>query len=148
MYLTVNTKQFKDAVKNCITDKSNPILKQLYLKAEDGKLTVYGTDLEVYTLYTIPANIQQEGVCLVDYKKLTDSLKTVKDKQLIIKTENNYLFINNIKLLINLEPDDFPLPEAFPSDLAVSISGKELLKGISKTIYATYKEKQNHHLKD
>jgi DNA polymerase-3 subunit beta len=143
MYLTINLKQFKDAVKNCITDKSRggiPILKQLYLKAEDGKLTVYGTDLEVYTLFTIPANTQEEGVILVDYKKLTDSLKIIKEKELTIKTENDHLFINNIRLKIDLEPDDFPLPEAFPSDLAVSISGKELLKGISKTIYAVSKD--------
>jgi DNA polymerase-3 subunit beta len=143
MHLTVNTKQFKEAVKNCNVYKNNvlPILRQLYLKAEANILTVYGTDLKVYTSFTIDANIQDEDIILIDYKKLSDALKTIKDKEITLKTENDYLFINNIKLRIDLDYDDFPLPEAFPSDLAVSISGKELLKGISKTIYATYKEK-------
>lgn len=144
MKLTVNTKQFKKAVKNCITEKARggaSILKQLYLKAVDGILIVYGTDLEMSTQFSLPANIQEEGVVLVDYKKLTDILKTIKDKEITIKTENGYLFINNTRILINLKLDDFPLPDAFPSDLAVSISGKELLRGVNKTLYATYKEK-------
>jgi DNA polymerase-3 subunit beta len=143
MYLTVNTKQFKEAVKNCTVYKSHalPILRQIYLKAEANILTVYGTDLEVFTQFFIDANIQDEGIILIDYKKLSDALKTVKDKEITIKTENDYLFINNnIKLKIDLDYDDFPLPETFPSDLAVSISGKELLKGISKTIYAVSKD--------
>jgi len=41
---------------------------------------------------------------------------------------------------MNLKLDDFPLPDAFPSDLAISISGKELLRGVNKTIYAISKK--------
>jgi len=147
MKLTVNTKQFKKAVKNCITEKARggaSILKQLYLKAVDGILIVYGTDLEMSTQFSLPANIQEEGVVLVDYKKLTDTLKTIKDKEITIKIQDDYLFINKTKISMNLKPDDFPLPDAFPSDLAISISGKELLRGINKTIYAISKEKTSH----
>jgi|GEM_PF-6574168 len=45
---------------------------------------------------------------------------------------------------MNLKLDDFPLPDAFPSDLAISISGKELLRGVNKTIYAISKEKTSY----
>jgi len=72
MKLTVNTKQFKEAVKNCITEKARggvPILKQLYLKAEANTLTVYGTDLDVYTQFFIPVDVEEEGVVLVEHFK-------------------------------------------------------------------------------
>jgi DNA polymerase-3 subunit beta len=146
MQLKINTKQFTNAVKNCNSFKSKsrsalPILRQVMLKALDNQLTIYSTDLDIYTVFTIPADVQEEeGIILVNHKKLLDILKAIKDKEITIKTEKDYLFIDNTKLKIDLEPDDFPLPEAFPSDLAVSISGKELLKGISKTIYAVSKD--------
>ena len=39
-----------------------------------------------------------------------------------------------------IESDDYPLPESFPSDATILISGKELLEGINKTIYAVSKD--------
>jgi len=142
MEVKVNTKQLKEIIKNCSFGNTLPILTNFLLKAEDGKLTVYGTDLEVYTTFTIPAVVKKDGVILINHKKLSNIIKTLKDKdkEITIKTENDFIFINNVKIKIDFEPDDFPLPESYPSDLAVSISGKELLKGITKTMYASTKD--------
>jgi DNA polymerase-3 subunit beta len=142
MQLKLNTKQFTNAVKNCSVNKKPPlpILQYVMLKAENGMLSVYGTDLEVYTSFTIPAEVKEEGVVLINHKKLTDLLKAIKDKEITLTAENGYLFVNNTKLKIDLEPDDFLLPEDYPSDLAISINSREFFLGINKTTYAISKD--------
>jgi DNA polymerase-3 subunit beta len=142
MKVKVDAKQFKDAIKNCPVDKNPilPILQPVMLKTIDNQLIVYSTDLETYTIFTLPAEVEDEDILVVNYKKLLDILKTVKSKDVEIRKEDGYLFINNAKIKLELEPDDFPLPEAFPSDLTLTLSGKELLKGINKTSYAVFKD--------
>jgi DNA polymerase III, beta subunit (EC 2.7.7.7) len=61
----------------------------------------------------------------------------------LLYTDGETLKITSGKTKYSLptfEADDFPLPESYPSDLAILISGQELLKGISKTIYAVSKD--------
>jgi len=145
MKLKAYKKYLQEAFKKVISEKKAalPILTNFLLKAEDGKLTVYGTDLEVYTSYTIPADVEEEGSICVNSKKILDISKVLAQNEVLLYTDDSNLRILSGKTKYSLptfEPDDFPLPEAFPSDLAVSISGKELLKGISKTIYAVSKD--------
>ena len=145
MKLKAYKKDLQDAFKKVISEKKAalPILTNFLLKAENGKLTVYGTDLEVYTLYTIPADIEEEGSVCVSSKKISDISKVLPQNEVQLHTDGTNLKVISGKTKYSLptfEADDFPLPEAFPSDLSVLISGSELLKGISKTIYAVSKD--------
>lgn len=145
MKLKAYKKYLQEAFKKVISEKKAalPILTNFLLKAEEGKLTVYGTDLEVYTSYTIQADVEEEGVICVNAKKLSDISKVLAQNEVELVTEGYNLKILSGKTKYNLptfEVEDFPLPEAFPSDLAVLISGNELLKGISKTLYAVSKD--------
>lgn len=142
MEVKVNTKQLLNALKNCNVYELNsiPILRQVMLKAEGNQLIVYGTDLEIFTTFTLPAEVKEEGVILVNHKKLLDSVKVIKDKEIQLRTEDDNLHINSyFRMKIDLEPDDFPLTEPTP-DKAVSFNGLELLKAISKTTYAISKD--------
>ncbi len=138
-------KDLQEAFKKVISEKKAalPILTNFLLKAEDGKLTVYGTDLEVYTSYTIPADVEEEGSICVNSKKISDISKVLAQNEALLYTDGETLKITSGKTKYSLptfEADDFPLPESYPSDLAILISGQELLKGISKTIYAVSKD--------
>jgi DNA polymerase-3 subunit beta len=138
-------KDLQDAFKKVISEKKSalPILTNFLLKAEDGKLTVYGTDLEVYTLYTIPADVEEEGSICVNSKKISDISKVLAQNEALLYTDGETLKITSGKTKYSLptfEADDFPLPESYPSDLTVLISGKEFLEGVSRTIYAVSKD--------
>jgi DNA polymerase-3 subunit beta len=145
MKLKTYKKDLQEALKKVILEKKAalPILTNFMLKAEDGKLTIYGTDLEVYTTYSIFADIEEEGSICVNAKKLVDISKVLGKEDISIYTDKENLKITSGKTkysLSTLEPDDYPLPEKFPSNATVLVSGKELLKGISKTIYAASKD--------
>jgi DNA polymerase III, beta subunit (EC 2.7.7.7) len=145
MKLKTYKKDLQEALKKVISEKKAalPILTNFMLKAEDGKLTIYGTDLEVYTTYSIFADVEEEGAICVNAKKLTDISKVLGKEDVSIYTEKESLKITSGKTKYSLstfEADDYPLPEAFPSNTTVLVSGKELLKGINKTIYAVSKD--------
>jgi len=145
MRLKADKKDLQEAFKKVISEKKSalPILTNFLLKAENGKLTIYGTDLEVYTSYWIPADVEEEGFICVNSKKMLDISKVLAQNEVLLYTDEETLKISSGKTKYNLptfEPNDFPKPEAYPSDLAVLISGKELLKGISKTLYAVSKD--------
>lgn len=146
MKLKTHKKDLQEALKKVISEKKSslPILTNFLLKAEDGKLTVYGTDLEVYAIYSIYADIEEEGSVCVNAKKLADISKVLgKDEVSIHMADKGNLKITSGKTKYSLstfETDDYPLPEKFPHDSVVLVSGKELLEGISKTVYAVSKD--------
>jgi DNA polymerase-3 subunit beta len=145
MKVKIYKKDLQEALKKVISEKKAtfPILANFLLKAEDGKLTILGTDLEVYSSYTLPADVEEEGSICANSKKLIDISKVLSQNEALLYTDGEALKVISGKTkysLQTLEPDDYPLPEEFPTDKAVLISGKELLQGISKTIYAVSKD--------
>lgn len=145
MRVRVYKKDLQEAFKKVIAEKKAafPILTNFLLKAEDGKLTVYGTDLEVYALYWIPADVEEEGSICVNSKKMTDISKVLTQSEALLYTDGETFKITSGKTKYSLstfDPEDFPLPEDYPSESTILISGKELLEGISKTIYAVSKD--------
>ena len=145
MDIVVDKKSFQDAVKKVIAEKKAalPVLTNFLLKAEDGKLIIQGTDLEVFTTYWINADVKQEGSVCVNAKKLTDISKVLPAASVSLQLDKNSLKIISGKTKYSIpttDPEDFPTFEEFPSDLAVRISGDTLLKGITKTVYAASKD--------
>lgn len=145
MKINVDKKSFQEAVKKVIAEKKAalPILTNFLLKAEDGRLVIHGTDLEVFTTYWINADVEEEGSVCVNAKKLTDISKVLPSAEVNLHIDKNNLKITSGKTKYSLPTtpaEDFPTFEEFPSDLAVSISGNTLLEGISKTVYASSRD--------
>ncbi|WP_297887913.1 DNA polymerase III subunit beta [Sulfurihydrogenibium sp.] len=145
MKVNVDKKSFQEAVKKVIAEKKAalPILTNFLLKAQDGKLIIQGTDLEVYTTYWINADVEEEGQVCVNAKKLMDISKVLPSAEVSIFTDKQNLKITSGKTkysLATVDPQDFPTFENFPADIAVSIAGNILLKGITKTAYAASKD--------
>lgn len=145
MKLVVDKKDFQDALKKVISEKKSnlPILTNFLLRAEEGKLYIYGTDLEVYSTYTIPADIEKEGDICVNAKKLIDISKVLPTSEVLLENQQNNLKILSGKTKYNLpvaNVEDFPTFERFPEDMSVSLSSASLLKGIDKTMYAASRD--------
>jgi len=145
--LVIDKTDLQNVLKKAIsaTEKKSalPILSNFLLEAKDDKLTVQGTDLEVHVSVSVFAKVENEGIACVNAKKLTDISRLLPSNEVYIKLEDNHLKVKSGKTKYNLpvsSPEDFPNMYPFPEDNAFIISGENLQKAISKTIYATSKE--------
>ncbi len=147
MELVIDKSDLQNVLKKAIsaTEKKSalPILSNFLLEAKDDKLTVQGTDLEVHVSVSVFAKVEQEGIACVNAKKITDISRLLPSNEVYIKLEDNNLRIKSGRTKYNLpisSADDFPNLYPFPEDNAFVISGENLQKAISKTLYATSKE--------
>ncbi len=147
MELVIEKNDLQNVLKKAIsaTEKKSalPILSNFLLEAKDDKLIVQGTDLEVHVSVSVFAKVEKEGVACVNAKKLTDISRLLPSSEVYIHLEDNKLKIKSGKSRYNLPvspAEDFPNLYPFPEENAFIISGENLQKAISKTIYATSKE--------
>jgi DNA polymerase-3 subunit beta len=145
--LVIEKNDLQNVLKKAIsaTEKKSalPILSNFLLEAKDDKLIVQGTDLEVHVSVSVFAKVEKEGVACVNAKKLTDISRLLPSSEVYIHLEDNKLKIKSGKSRYNLPvspAEDFPNLYPFPEENAFIISGENLQKAISKTIYATSKE--------
>ncbi len=147
MELVIDKSDLQNVLKKAIsaTEKKSalPILSNFLLEAKEDKLIVQGTDLEVHVSVSVFAKVEEEGVACVNAKKLTDISRLLPSNEVYIKLEGNTLKIKSGRTKYNLPvspAEDFPNLYPFPEENAFVISGENLQKAISKTLYATSKE--------
>ncbi len=147
MELVIDKSDLQNVLKKAIsaTEKKSalPILSNFLLEAKEDKLVVQGTDLEVHVSVSVFAKVEQEGVACVNAKKLTDISRLLPSNEVYIKLEDSTLKIKSGRTKYNLPvspAEDFPNLYPFPEENAFVISGENLQKAISKTLYATSKE--------
>jgi len=151
--LIIDRADLQNLLKKAIsaTEKKSalPILSNFLLEAKEDKLIVQGTDLEVHVSVSVFAKIEKEGKACVNAKKLTDISRLLPSNEVYIKLEDSSLKIKSGKTKYSLPvvpSEDFPMMYPFPEDNAFVVSGDEVLKGISKTSYATSKEESRYAL--
>lgn len=128
-------------VQKGISSKSTlPILSGILLEAEEGKLKLTGTDLEIGIKSSVDCEIIEEGTIVITSRIFGDIIRKLPDLPIDITVdENNNVHINcgNSKFnLIGLSSLDYPqLPEIFESSYFEI--PKDLLKSmIRQTIFA------------
>ena len=104
-------------VSNIIGSRTTlPVLANVWLSAEEGKLTLATTDLEIRFVTSVPAEVEEAGSTTLPAKKL---LGLVSRFQGDISIESNENFHANIRcgsadiMLLGLNPDDFPTAASF-----------------------------------
>ncbi|WP_456401198.1 DNA polymerase III subunit beta [Persephonella sp.] len=153
MELVIDKNDLQNLLKKALsaTEKKSalPILSNFLLEANEDKLTVQGTDLEVHVSVSVFAKIENEGKACVNAKKLTDISRLLPSNEVYIKLEDNNLKIKSGKTKYNLPvapSEDFPQIYPFPEDNAFIITGNNLQKAINKTSYASSKEESRYAL--
>jgi DNA polymerase-3 subunit beta len=119
-----------------------PILSSIYIKAENGQLTLAATDLFLGIKNVIPATVEEEGSCVIPgdiFKNLVFSFSAgdieleIKDKSLIIKYEKSK------SSLPYQSAEEYPqFPEVKGSEFSLS---KDLLEKLDK--YVTFSAAQD-----
>ncbi len=104
-------------VQNVISSKSTlPILSNILIEAQQGKLKLTATDLDIGISCSIPVDIQEPGIITIPAKRFGDIVKELPDDSVSINTKKNNLVTIETKScqfkIMGLPCEDFPkLPE-------------------------------------
>lgn len=127
MKITVNQRNLKKAlslVEKVVSKNSSlPILNNILLKTENGRLKVSATNLEIGINYIIGAKIEEVGQIAVPARIISDFIGNIVDDKVSLTTKNNVLSINSEKYktqILGFDAKDFPIiPKIKSKPLAV-----------------------------
>ncbi|ADC89855.1 DNA polymerase III, beta subunit [Thermocrinis albus DSM 14484] len=152
MRLYVDREELAEVLKKAqaATEKKSalPVLNNFKIKAEDGHLAVYATDLENFLFLHLPARVEEEGTLAVNAKKFTEVIRSLTSAEVYLHLREDKLVVSGGRSTFKLavaDPEEFPeFPEI--SGSAAQINASTLLKAIDKTEYAISKEDSRYAL--
>lgn len=135
-----------------IIEKRNtiPILANVMLRAEDDRLTITGTDLDIEAITTIAARVDVPGATTINAALLSDiAKKTPPGKELALAMDGDHLAItagrSKFRLAV-LPADDFPVMHAGDFASSFEIGGDELARLLGKAAFAMSTEETRYYL--
>ena len=133
MRITVNQKNLKKAftlVEKVVSKNTSlPILNNILLKTENGRLKVSATNLEIGINYIIGAKIEEVGQIAVPARIISDFIGNILDDKVSLTTKNNILSINSERYktqILGFDAKDFPIIPKIKTKSLASIPVKML----------------------
>ncbi len=118
-----------------------PVLSNVLVKAdaEEGRLRLSATDLEVGVSCSVPAQVSAGGDLTLPARKLTDILRELPQAQVTLATEGSQCTVtceNSRFSLVGIDADEFPpRPEVSPESTLTVVSDT-IREMIRQTIFA------------
>lgn len=144
MIITINQKNLKNAIsaaeKIISRNASLPILQNIVLKTENGRLKISSTNLEIGINYWIGAKIEEDGEIAVPARIFSDFINNINDEKITINSKNNVIGINseNYKTkIIGFSVKDFPIIPKTNKNPDFIFSNLELIGLLSSVIDST-----------
>lgn len=116
-----------------------PILNNILLKTDNGRLKLSATDLEIGISTWIGAKIEQEGAITIPAKVLTDFVSTNDDEKINLELKTTTLELISPKFTAHIkgiEASEYPLIPEIKNKKLLSLPIKQLQEAIRKTIFA------------
>lgn len=144
MKLNCSRQKLNEAVLNvmkAVSSKSTiPALECILLKAQNGKLTLTGYDLEIGITTFIDAMVYEDGAVAVNARLFSDIIKRMPEEQISMEVDDKLIvYITSGKSdykIIGIPDSEFPeLPTVTGAD-TIHIEGSLLKSMIQQTIYA------------
>ncbi len=125
-------------------------LLNILIEADQNKLSVFATDLEVSLTDSAPAKIHQSGKVAVSAKKLFEIIKELSEGPIkLIKKENNWLTIEQGKYrsqLVGVSAEEYPIFPTYNSESFLKINGPTLKDMIDKTSFSISNDETRYYL--
>lgn len=127
-----------------------PILANVLMKIENGKLVLKGTDLEIQILAIVDIETSEEGVITVPARKLFDICRNLPDQvQIRIELSDDKIKINSGRSrfsLSTLNGDDYPEFAEGNMDCEFLINSGQFKKSLEKTIFCMANQDVRYYL--
>lgn len=114
-----------------------PILNNILITTDKGRLRISSTDLEIGFSSWISSKIEKEGSITVPAQLLSQFVNNLPNKQITLEEKDLKLYLNcdNIKASINgLSADDFPIIPKLNNSSVLNINSKILKAVLSSVI--------------
>ncbi|MDO4731108.1 MAG: DNA polymerase III subunit beta, partial [Clostridia bacterium] len=118
----------------------NPSLEGMFLKTSDGKVEIYGYDMEMGVKTFVNADIINEGSIILNARVFSDIVRNLPDNEVTVDVDEN--FMTTIKSgmslfsIMGLDPVEYPsLPYLKDAD-TISVEQSILKNMIKQTIFA------------
>lgn len=135
-----------------IIEKRNtmPILSNVLLDADDKRLRMVATDLEIGVRLEVPAKVKSAGKITVPARKLLDIVKELPDQDLEFKlVENQQLEFKVGKFrsrIAGLPADEYPNLPSYEDGKFFSVSSEALKHMMARTRYAVSTDETRYNL--
>lgn len=144
MQLTISREQISQglsAVQNVVSARSTlPILSNVLMRAEDGRLELTATDLDVAISSTVAAEVKKGGATTVPVKKLVSIVRELGGSELEIEVDDkNHCSIRcgpSFYKMIGLPAEEFPPVQRLKEDKKIVVPQATLKGMLRKTAYA------------
>ncbi len=125
-----------------VVEKRNtmPVLANILLEARGGRVTIFGTDLEIGIKGTHEAEVSDEGAIAVSARKLYEIIRELPEEPVrLATTDKNWVQIEAGKSefrIMGLPPSEFPAMPVVEPEQLLPVNRKILTDLIRKTIFA------------
>lgn len=116
-----------------------PVLNNILLKVEKGRLNLFSTDLEIGISTWIGAKVDAEGAITVPSRLLSEYITTNTDKTINLELKGTTLQLSSEHFKANIkgiEASEFPLIPEVKNSPTVEIYANDFKDGILKTVFA------------
>lgn len=128
-------------VNRLATSKSSlPILENVLLKTEGGRLKLVTTDLEAVIIQWIGGKTEKEGTITVPARLFSEYISSLPNNKIELKSENGTdLAISQDEYEATIKgqvADDFPIIPEIKDSVFTTISSKTLADALAEVVYA------------
>ncbi len=117
-----------------------PILSNILLEAEQGRLKLSATNLEIGVTTYFGAKVEESGKLVVPAKLLTHFVQDLDPNEVIeIRTEGNQMVVENGKDEIRIQSvdsKDFPIIPEYAGEYSVTLDGQVLEEAFRRVLFA------------
>ena len=133
MKIIINQKNFKKSlslVEKVVSKSSTlPILNNILLRTENGRLKLSATNLELGINYVLGAKIDEVGDIAVPGRILADFINGITDERISLATKSNVLLINSANFktqILGSNSKDFPIIPKIKGSSLIIVNTKKL----------------------
>jgi len=112
---------------------SLPILNNILIKTENGRLKLSATNLEIGVNYFLGAKTEETGEIAIPARIFSDFINNLTEEKVTLTTKNNILNINTEKYktqILGFESKDFPIIPKIKNSSFLSVPTKILKSGL------------------
>lgn len=116
-----------------------PILNNILLKTENGRLKLASTNLEMAVNTWVGGQIEEEGELTIPARLFTDYINNLPTEKVSINTQDHTLFIDAERSqthIKGLPSEEFPLIPQIKDPTYAKIDGKGLHNGLKQVVFA------------
>jgi len=136
-------------VGNVISARSTlPILSNMLIEAQQDRLKLTATDLDIGISCVVPVDIQEPGVITIPAKRFGDIIKELPDDSVSINTKKNNLIIIETKScqfkIMGLPYEDFPKLPEFKEGGVIQLEQSTLKEMLTLTSFAVSQDETRY----